>query len=93
MSKINPESHEDFITNQLKETNGVASLVCGVNRKINLGNYETMDIYCSLTLPIPNIHGLMSEEELAPIVDDAAATIFALVSHEVNDRYTLIKGA
>lgn len=93
MARINPENSADNIVNTVHTTSGNAALVCGVNRKVNVGNYETVDVYCSITLPIPNINGLMSAEELKPIIEDAAMTGFSLVSREVNDRYNLIKNS
>lgn len=65
--------------------------VCGVNRKINTGNYENIDIYGGIGLPIMMVP---SFEDLTPFkeaVAQAAELGFALASKETGDRYTLLK--
>jgi hypothetical protein len=64
--------------------------ICGVNRKINIGNFENIDVYAGITLPLNGV-SLDDKEALQHAVQDAAAYAFAVVSKETSDRYTLIK--
>jgi hypothetical protein len=64
--------------------------VCGVNRKINIGNFENIDIYAGISLPLNNV-SLDDKESMAKAIEEAAAYGFSLVSKETGDRYTLIK--
>lgn len=64
-------------------------LVCGVNRKVNVGNFETVDVYASVALPMavdPHDH-----EALTAALEECARVGFALVSKEASDRYWHIK--
>lgn len=64
-------------------------LVCGVNRKVNVGNFETVDVYASVALPMevdPHDH-----EALTVALEECARVGFALVSKEASDRYWHIK--
>ena len=65
-------------------------LVCGVNRKVNIGNFENIDIYAGISLPLGEI-SLEDKESLTKAIEEAAAYGFAIVSKETGDRYTLIK--
>lgn len=67
-------------------------LVCGVNRKVNIGNFENIDIYAGISLPLNNV-SMEDKEALAKAIEEAAAYGFSLVSKETGDRYSLIKDA
>ncbi len=64
--------------------------ICGVNRKINIGNFENIDIYAGVTLPLNGV-SLEDKEGLRLAVQEAAAYAFSLVSKETSERYSLIK--
>lgn len=64
--------------------------ICGVNRKINIGNFENVDVYAGITLPLNGV-SLDDKEALAEAVKNAAAYGFSLVSKETGERYSLIK--
>lgn len=64
--------------------------VCGVNRKINIGNFENIDIYAGVSLPLGDV-SLEDKEALTQAIEEAAAYGFSLVSKETGDRYSLIK--
>jgi hypothetical protein len=66
--------------------------ICGVNRKINIGNFENVDVYAGITIPLDGINPL-DREAFSEAVKDAAAYGFSLVSKETGERYTLIKEA
>lgn len=65
-------------------------LVCGVNRKVNIGNFENIDIYAGITLPLSSV-SLEDKEALSKAIEEAAAYGFSIVSKETGDRYSLIK--
>lgn len=64
--------------------------ICGVNRKINIGNFENIDVYAGITLPLSEV-SLEDREALKEAVEEAAAYGFSLVSKETGERYVLIK--
>lgn len=64
--------------------------ICGVNRKINIGNFENVDVYAGITIPLVNVNP-QDKEALNEAVKEAAAYGFSLVSRETGERYTLIK--
>jgi len=102
MPKINKSAHEQSsdspIDNLITLTAGEVSVstnpvfICGVNRKINIGNFENVDVYAGICLPINNT-SLDDKEALRAAVQEAAAYGFSLVSKETGDRYSLIKEA
>lgn len=65
-------------------------LVCGVNRKINIGNFENIDIYAGISIPLNDVN-IADKESLTKAIEDAASYGFAVVSKETGDRYSLIK--
>ena len=68
----------------------VPVLICGVNRKVNIGNFENVDIYAGITLPLNDV-SLLDKETLTQAIEQAAAYGFSVVSKETGDRYSLIK--
>jgi len=64
--------------------------ICGVNRKINIGNFENIDVYAGVTIPLINIDP-SDREALSEAVKAAAVDGFSMVSRETGERYTLIK--
>lgn len=65
-------------------------LICGVNRKINIGDYENIDIYAGLTIPMVGADP-SNVEAFKKYVEDAAELGFQLVSSETFERYRKIK--
>jgi len=65
-------------------------VICGVNRKINIGNFENIDVYAGVTIPL---HGVSFEdrESLTAAINDAVAYGFSVASKETGERYSLIK--
>lgn len=64
--------------------------ICGVNRKINIGNFENIDVYAGVTIPLTGIDP-SDREALSEAVRAAAMDGFSMVSKETGERYTLIK--
>lgn len=100
MPKIIPNAMEqsenslmEKVVNTLSEQVSISTnpvFICGVNRKINIGNFENIDVYAGITLPLSNV-SLEDKEQLQKAIEDAAAYGFSLVSKETGERYLLIK--
>ena len=100
MPKVSQNAHEQSIDSPINQvvnlmaqevtisTNPV--FICGVNRKVNIGNFENIDVYAGVTIPLVNIN-TSDKEALSEAIKEAAADGFALVSRETGERYTLIK--
>lgn len=100
MPKINRSAHEETMGSPIEQAvNSVAGeisvtsnpvFICGVNRKVNIGNFENIDIYAGITIPLNEVDP-SDREALAEAVKEAAAYGFSLVSKETGERYLLIK--
>lgn len=97
MPKISKNAQEET-KNSLEETSLTAVqgmipypvMVVGVNRKINTGNFENVDVYSGIAVPIMSLpsEGLDAFKEAAAA---AAELGFSITSKETGDRYSLIK--
>lgn len=72
---------------------GTPMVVAGVNRKINIGNYEGIDVYCGVTFPVDKIKDQDYMSELIADTKTAIAEAFSVVSTETFERYQLVKEA
>jgi hypothetical protein len=100
MPKINKSAHEESMGSPIDQVVNLMSgeisistspvFICGVNRKVNIGNFENVDIYAGITIPMANVDPA-DKEALAEAVANAAAYGFSLVSKETGERYMLIK--
>lgn len=100
MPKITKNAHEetsgspiDQVVSNMSAEISLSSdpiFICGVNRKINIGNFENVDVYAGITIPLVNVNPL-DKEALSEAVKEAAAYGFSLVSKETGERYSLIK--
>lgn len=100
MPKISKTAHEqstdsplDQVVNLMSQEISISTnpvFICGVNRKINIGNFENIDVYAGITIPLVNVNPA-DKEELAEAVRQAAIEGFSIVSRETGERYTLIK--
>jgi len=64
--------------------------ICGVNRRLNVGNYEHVDIYAGVSLPVVGI-APDDIETLKKAIEDAAELAFGLASGETGKRYHELK--
>ena len=64
---------------------------CGVQRKINIGNFESIDVYCAASIPV-EIEDLSNMEEVHAKLTAAMEEMIAVTSKETADKYNLIKG-
>lgn len=67
------------------------SIVCGVSRKVNTGNFENVDIFSAISIPVI-AEGITKDPEILAAAAQAAAELgFAIVSSETGERYQMIK--
>lgn len=87
------DSPLDQVVNLLSNEVALTSspiVICGVNRKINIGNFENIDVYAGVTIPL---HGISFEDKelFTAAIQDAVSYGFSLASKETGERYQLIK--
>lgn len=70
----------------------VPVFVAGVNRRVGLANYEHIDIYAGLALPMTDV-SLENMPELTAAIEKAAEVAFNNVSRETYERYKLLVDA
>ena len=89
MPKINRSAQEESLGSPIEQAVNLVSgeisvsstpvLICGANRKVNIGNFENIDIYAGITVPLSGVD-VTDKEAMAEAVKEAAAYGFALVS-------------
>lgn len=87
------DSPLDQVVNLLSNEVALTSspiVICGVNRKINIGNFENIDVYAGVTIPLHGV-SFVDKEALTAAVEEAVAYGFSLASKETGERYMLIK--
>jgi hypothetical protein len=80
------------LTSEILSTSSNPIFICGVNRKINIGNYENIDVYAGITLPLQGV-SLEDRTALEAAIKDAATYAFSLMAQETGERYLLIKNS
>ena len=83
---------EEALTKVLLMSAQTPTVVCGVARKVNIGHFENVDIYCGVSLPLldVNVHDM---DELKKAMTQVANDGFAMASKETGERYIAIKEA
>ncbi len=82
---------DTIISNHQKLTVTTEPIITiAVGRKINIGNFENVDVMVCLTVPLSGVDPSDSER-LSDAVKKAAAEAFSLASRETGERYQLIK--
>jgi hypothetical protein len=87
------DSPIDQVVNLMSQEISISTnpvFICGVNRKVNIGNFENIDIYAGITIPLSDV-SIDDKDGLRQAIEDAAAYGFSVVSKETGDRYLLIK--
>lgn len=97
MPKVNKTAQEES-TNSLEQMSieavkGIIPypvMISGVNRKVNTGNFENIDVYSGIAIPIMLLpsEGLDAFKEAAL---EASELGFALTSSQTAAKYTAIK--
>lgn len=90
------DKENDSVSSKLIET--VPSLVIStqpvvitsVQRKVFIGNYETVDVFMGIALPT-SIDDITDKDHLRAALAEAANLGFSIVSKETADRYRMIK--
>ena len=67
-------------------------VIIGVNRKVNTGNFENIDVYAGIALPIPNV-SIEDMDALKEAIEKVAEAGFLVASRETFKRYSIIKEA
>jgi len=83
------DSIEKTLANIAVSTNPV--IICGVNRKVNIGNYESVDIYAGICLPVAENFDSANLDGITAVLEKVAEYGFKLTSQEANKRYQLLK--
>lgn len=83
-------AHAGSTTNEVNIHATSPVFICGVNRRLNTGNYEHVDIYAGVSLPLV---GILPEDidTLKKAVEDAAELAFGMASEETGKRYHGLK--
>lgn len=82
------ETTAEVIQNIVITTSPV--VITAVQRKANIGNFETIDIYMAIAIP-QNDLDITDKETLEQALSAAAEQGFALVAKETASRYHLVK--
>lgn len=97
MPKINPDTVEQAVNKQevtyVEGMKGIIPypiMICGVNRKINTGNFENIDVFSGVGVPIMEFPAddLEAFKEAAMAAADLG---FSITSKTTGDRYTQLK--
>lgn len=97
MPRLPRDAHEEEL--QVAETihkgilqiMGVPQFFAGVGRKANVGNFETIDVYSAVAIPMGVTVGELNEGSLRQIAAEAATIGFEITSAETFSRYSMIK--
>ena len=55
--------------------------ICGVNRKINIGNFENIDVYAGITLPLNEV-SLEDKDKLTEMIKRGLGEIEAFLNSQ-----------
>lgn len=78
----------ELMQNLVVTTNPV--VITAVQRKANIGNYETIDLYMAVALPL-SVVDAYDGDALTDALNTAADQGFSLVAKATGDRYVAIK--
>ena len=67
-------------------------VIAGVQRKINIGNFENIDVYCAASMPVDIAH-CTSEEEIAALIDSKMDDLIHIASKKTGEKYMQVKNA
>jgi len=87
---VNPVMDAVISTHQRVVVTTEPVLTVAVGRKVNIGNFENVDIMACLTVPMTGVDP-SNGEDFSNAIKEAASEAFSLVSRETGERYQLIK--
>lgn len=67
-------------------------VIAGVQRKINIGNFENIDVYCAASLPIDISH-CTSDEQIAEVIERNLDDLIHITSKKTGEKYLQVKNA
>lgn len=95
MPKVSRTAHEQDIAGPFSGLDqylqSMPVLHVGVNRKANIGNFENIDIYSAISLPLKDVDG-ETIDELRKIIEAVAEFGFDMMSELTAQKYETIKG-
>lgn len=97
MAKINRDTKDEAISNvetaameAIKASIPFPMMICGVTRKVNIGDYENIDIFNAIAVPIMSFpHEDLEAFKQAAV--EASELGFTITSGETGKRYATIK--
>lgn len=99
MTKLNSNASDKVLTNpgaaieQLLPNLAITTkpvVITAVQRKVNIGNFETIDVYVGVALPV-DIDSMLDQEALETALSATATIGIGIASKETADRYKVIK--
>ena len=72
----------NLLSNEISLTSSPI-VICGVNRKINIGNFENIDVYAGVTIPL---HGVSFDDKQALTAAVEEAVAYGLADEIVTKR-------
>ena len=86
-----PSDKDKNLSNLITSLEGnMPKVFCGVQRKINIGNFESIDVYCAASIPV-EINNLTDLNEVHDKLTAAMEEMIAITSKETAEKYNLIK--
>lgn len=70
--------------------NETGKVFCGVQRKVNIGNFESIDVYCAASVPV-EIEDPQDKEELHSKLIEAMEDMISITSKVTAEKYEIIK--
>lgn len=97
MAKINRNTKDEAVNDlevasieAFKASIPYPMMICGVTRKVNIGDYENIDVFNAIAVPVMAFpHEDLEAFKQAAV--DAAELGFTITSGETGKRYTTIK--
>lgn len=99
MAKVNSNASDKENNSAIEKTSNLLGslslttdpvIITAVQRKANIGNFETIDIYMAVAIPQPGLD-VSDTEALSEALSKAAEVGFTITSKETSQRYRMIK--
>jgi len=84
-----PSNKDKTIMNLANEHKN-ATVTCGVQRKVNIGDFESIDVYCAATIPV-ELDDPKDKAELEEKLTAAMEDLIYIASKETAEKYQVIK--
>lgn len=84
-----PSNKDRTIMNLVNE-HSKATVTCGVQRKVNIGDFESIDVYCAATIPV-GLENPQDLKELEEKLTEAMENLIHITSKETAEKYQIIK--